>query len=132
MTDAAPAKPAFDKALVERSSFEKTAIWLPAFAVHHINAGHDVISGKTFTDCVIEGPAVLMATDDVVFDGCNMGATKDARNLLVQAVGPKLTGVNPFANTRFVRCRFLGVAFTGHPDFIKQIAETLKIASADA
>ncbi|RZJ43243.1 MAG: hypothetical protein EON87_12650, partial [Brevundimonas sp.] len=58
MTDAA-INPTVDKALVERTSYEREAIWLPNLAVQHWNAGQTVIEGKTFTDCVIEGPGLL-------------------------------------------------------------------------
>lgn len=132
MTDATNKAGQFNKELVERKTYDKEAIWLPAFAVNHINAGQTMIDGKTFTDCVIEGPAVLMATENVSFDGCNMGVTTDAKNLLVQGLGPKLTGVVPFANTRFVRCRFIGVAYTGHPDFMKSIIDNVKINGGEA
>ena len=130
MTDATAStrKPGFDKALIERTAFEKAAIWLPAYGVQHLNAGVSVIDGKTFTDCLFEGPAVLMATDNVTFDGCNMGVSTDPKNLLVQAVGPKLVGAIAFSNTRFIGCRFLGVAFTGHPEFMRQMAEVLQSA----
>ena len=53
------AEEAAGRALVARTSFEKEAVWLPSLAVQHWNAGETVIDGKTFTDCVIEGPAVL-------------------------------------------------------------------------
>lgn len=129
MTDAAPITVTIDQTLAERTSYEKEGIWLPAFAMGHIQAGKTLIDGKTFTDCVIEGPAVLFATDNVNFDSCNLGITDKGENLLLQTVGQKVTGVIPFANTKFVRCRFVGIGFTGHPDFLKQIAENLQITS---
>ncbi|MGV9007906.1 MAG: hypothetical protein ACOH1H_14340 [Brevundimonas sp.] len=129
MTKTPTPAPGFDQALVDRAEFEKIAIWLPQYAVHHFNAGQAVIDGKTFTDCVIEGPALLMATDNVVFEDCNMGFATDPKSLLMQPVGPMVVGAVPFSNTRFVRCRFAMVSFTGHPDFIAQTAETLLRAS---
>jgi hypothetical protein len=129
MTDAtAPArKPGFDQALIDRTTFEKTAIWLPAYGVQHLNAGIPVIDGKTFIDCLFEGPGVLMATDNVTFEGCNLGVSSDPKNLMVQAVGSRMVGAIPFSNTRFIGCRFLAVAFTGHPDFMTQMIEVLQV-----
>lgn len=132
MTDATSTTVTIDKTLADRTSYEKEGIWLPALAMAHIQAGKTLIDGKTFTDCVIEGPAVLAATDNVTFDSCNLGVTSDGKNLLLQAIGPKVTGVIPFANTKFVRCRFIAIGFTGHPDFLKQIGENLKITSEGA
>ncbi|HEY0926857.1 hypothetical protein [Brevundimonas sp.] len=131
MTDTAPTLK-IDPSVAERTTFEKEAVWLPLFAMSNIQAGKTLIDGKTFTDCLIEGPAVLFATDNVHFEGCNLGITDNGKNLLLQTVGEKVTGVVPFANTRFVRCRFVGIGFTGHPDFLSQIADNLKITSEDA
>lgn len=115
-----------DQALVERKTFEKEAVWLPNLAVHHFNAGKTGVEDKVFTDCLIEGPAVLMILDGVSFDGCNMGMTDNADNLLIKPVGDKLTGVIPVRNCKFVRCDFLRVAYTGHPDFLAGFGEGLK------
>lgn len=126
MTDQTPQ---VDHALVARTTFEKEAVWLPHLAVQHFNDGQSVISGKTFTDCLIEGPAVMMVVDGVSFDGCNMGVTGDPANLLIRPVGERLTGVVPFRDTKFVRCQFVRIAFTGHPDFIAGFGEGLKKTS---
>ncbi len=101
------------RAMVARASFEKEAVWLPVLAVNHWNAGEMVISGKTFTDCVIEGPAVMAVMNGTTFDGCNMGAAANPRNLLLKPLGDKIVGAIGMADCRFVRCRFAQVAFTG-------------------
>ncbi|MCS6624705.1 hypothetical protein N0B44_17445 [Roseibacterium beibuensis] len=119
MTDQTPSpemspEEAAGRALVARTSFEKTAVWLPSLAVQHWNAGEKFIVGKTFTDCVIEGPAVIAVMDGTVFENCAMGVTEDIRNLLYRPVSQtKLAGVVGVSGCRFVRCRFLHVGFTG-------------------
>lgn len=120
-----------DQALVDRATFEKEAVWMPNLAVHHFNAGKIGVEGKTFTDCLIEGPAVLMVLDDVSFDGCSMGVTGDPDNLLIKPVGEKLTGVIPVRNCKFVRCEFLRVAYTGSPEFLSGFSEGLRSMSAE-
>lgn len=122
MTDAA-INPTVDKALVERTSYEREAIWLPNLAVQHWNAGQTVIEGKTFTDCVIEGPGLLAVLANTHFENCALGVTTDMRNLLYTPVGrEKLSGVIGMANCRFLRCRFVQVAFTGSDELIEQLA----------
>lgn len=101
------------RAMVARTSFEKEAVWLPVLAVNHWNAGEMVITGKTFTDCVIEGPAVIGVMNGTMFDSCNMGAATNPRNLLLKPLGDKIAGAIGMADCRFVRCRFAQVAFTG-------------------
>lgn len=115
-----------DQALVDRTAFEKEAVWLPNLAVHCFNAGRIGIEDRTFTDCAIEGPAVLMILDGVTFEGCNMGVTDDARNLLMKPVGDKLTGVIPVRNCKFVRCDLFRVAYVGGPEFTDGFADGLK------
>jgi hypothetical protein len=118
MTDATtPAmspEEAAGRALVARTSFEKEAVWLPSLAVQHWNAGQMFIDGKTFTECVIEGPAVMAVMNGTVFENCAMGTTDDMRTLLYRPVSQtKMAGVVGMANCRFVRCRFVQVGFTG-------------------
>ena len=74
-------------ALVARTTFENEVVWLPMLSVHHWNAGQNTISGKTFTDCVIEGPAIMAVMTGTTFDGCSMGHAKDPRALLLRPVG---------------------------------------------
>jgi len=134
MTDA-PAHlkidPATGEELVSRTTFEKEAVWLPFLAVKHWNAGQMSIRGKTFTDCVIEGPAVMAVMDGTTFESCTMGMTSDTANLLYKAQGKKLAGVVGMAECTFVRCRFVQVGFTGTDEFVEQMrAGIISMASA--
>jgi len=115
----------FGRELVARTNFEKEAVWLPSLAVHHMNAGQTFIDGKTFTDCLIEGPAVMAVMNGTTFDSCNMGVASDPRTLLLQPLGDKIAGVVGMSNCRFVRCRFAQVGFTGSPELLQQIEDDL-------
>ncbi|HYC74007.1 hypothetical protein [Brevundimonas sp.] len=125
MTDNAPATmspdEAFGRALVARTSFEKEAVWLPMLAVHHWNADIMAIDGKTFTDCVIEGPAVMAVMAGTSFDSCNMGTTSDVKTLLFKPMGQKMAGVVGMSNCKFIRCRFAQVGFTGSDDLLNDL-----------
>jgi hypothetical protein len=133
MTDPTPAAPSVtpgDRSLVDRTTFEKEAIWLPAMAVQHWNAGQMAIEGKTFTECLIEGPGVMAVMNGTTFENCAMGTTSDVRNLLFKPVSrTKLAGVIGMSNCRFVRCRFVQIGFTGSDELIEQMAEGVKIRS---
>lgn len=122
----------YDPALVAETAYERKGFFLPEFAVHHFRAGQSIIAGKTFTDCIFEGPAILMAVDGVEFDGCSMGATADAKNLLIRPVGEKIVGVVPFSNTRFIRCKFNRIGYTGHPDFLASFDGLSKMSESGA
>ena len=118
------------RAMVARASFEKEAVWLPSLAVQHWNAGQMAIDGKTFTDCVIEGPAVMAVMNGTTFDNCAMGTTTDVRNLLYRPLSTtKLAGVIGMANCRFVRCRFVQVGFTGSDAVLEELQGGIKTMS---
>lgn len=125
MTDQTPTmspEEAAGRALVARTSFEKEAVWLPQLAVQHWNAGEMFIEGKTFTDCVIEGPGVMAPMNGTTFDSCAMGTTSDVRSLLYRPLSnTKLAGVIGMSNCRFLRCRFVQVGFTGSDEMLEQL-----------
>lgn len=129
MTDKTPAETpemsaeeAAGRALVARTTFEKEAVWLPQLAVHHWNAGQMAIEGKTFTDCLIEGPAVMAVMTGTVFDSCAMGTTSDMRTLLYRPLSQdKMAGLVGVKGCRFVRCRFVQVGFTGSDALLDEL-----------
>lgn len=125
MTDQTPAMSAEEaagRALVARTTFDKEAVWLPSLAVQHWNAGQMAIDGKTFTDCVIEGPAVMAVMNGTVFDSCAMGTTSDMRTLLYRPLSQdKMAGLVGVSNCRFVRCRFVQVGFTGSDALLEEL-----------
>ncbi|NJC41000.1 hypothetical protein GGQ87_001258 [Brevundimonas alba] len=124
------AEEAAGRALVARTTFENEAVWLPSLAVQHWNAGEMFIEGKTFTDCVIEGPAVMAVMNGTVFDSCAMGTTSDMATLLYRPVGRvKMAGVVGMAKCRFVRCRFVQVGFTGTDQLIDELLADVKTLS---
>ena len=115
------AEEAFGRALVARKEFTKEAVWLPSLAVNHWNAGEMSIEGKTFTDCVLEGPAVVAVMNGTTFDNCNLGAASDPKTLLFRPLGDKMAGVVGMSNCRFVRCRFVQVGFTGSEELLTEL-----------
>lgn len=124
MTDPTPtlsAEEATGRALVARATFNKEAVWLPSLAVQHWNADQMFIDGKTFTDCVIEGPAVMAVMNGTTFESCNMGTTGDVKTLLYRPLGTKLAGVVGMSNCRFIRCRFVQVGFTGSDGLLNDL-----------
>ncbi len=105
------------------TDFHGVHIWLPDLMRAAFAAGAPLIQDRTFTDCVLEGPAVLLAAGRVELDECNLGYTGgDIRNLVLRPVAPdKAVGALPFRNCRFKRCEFVAVGFTGSENFIQAI-----------
>lgn len=136
MTDETPkmsAEEAAGRAMVARTTFEKEAIWLPMLAVQHWNAGEMAITDKTFTDCVIEGPAVMAVMNGTLFDSCAMGTTTDVKTLLYRPVSKdKMAGVIGVGNCRFLRCRFVQIGFTGSEELLTELESGIQISTASA
>jgi len=86
-------------------------------------AGRGELSGRTFSNCQIEGPALMLVSESVRFERTNFGVAKgDPATLLLRPVSPKLvTGAIPVENCAFIGCRFVGVGFTGSEAFIQEI-----------
>lgn len=119
---------AFGRALVARTEFTREAVWLPLLSVHHLSAGQTTIDGKTFTECLIEGPAVVAILAGVTLEGCNLGVATNPRSLLYKPMGEKLAGVIGLSNCRFVNCRFVQVGFTGSDGLLEQF-ETMLVSA---
>ena len=116
---------AFGREIVARDTFEKEGVWLPLLAAHTMNAGESVIKGKTFTDCVIQGPALVAVLSGTTFDGCNLGAASDPDSMLFTPRGPHLVGAIGLQDCRFVRCRFVQIGYTGSTAFLEDMGESL-------
>ena len=136
MTEQTPAPTAptvEDTGVVARTTFEKEAIWLPSFAVQHWNANQMFIDGKTFTDCLIEGPAVMAIMNGTVFESCAMGTTSDMRTLLYRPLSQtKMAGLVGMSNCRFVRCRFVQVGYTSSDAVLDELLAGVKTMSGTA
>ena len=105
------------------------------FRANVVATGKPMISGKTFTECTIEGPAVMLALRNVAFDGCDMGYTgdSDARALLLMPMAKsKVIGAIALEDCRFERCNFFMVGFTGSDSFIDQFLQVLNSSEGAA
>ena len=108
--------------------FEGKAISLfELFKANLLKTRQPLIRGKTFIDCTIEGPAVLLALDGVNFDACNMGyASAGPRSLILMPMA-KYSVVGPIAvaDCLFKGCSFFAVGYTGSDAFIDRLLQVL-------
>ena len=103
--------------------FQDQEVWLPALILAALQAGERVIAGRSFSNCMLHGPAIFLAVGGNSMDACNLGFTGgDTRNLLLRPVSPSsVIGAIPFANCTFEWCDFDAVGFTGNEAFINSI-----------
>jgi hypothetical protein len=124
MGQTAPSKPvALD---LNAPSFQGVTIPLFMLLRANLEAGRGVvIEDRTFRDCIIEGPAVLLPVDACNFDNCDFGSTSgDIRNLILRPEGARVTGAIAMTRCLFFDCRFVAIGFTGHDNFIRSLLQT--------
>jgi hypothetical protein len=96
--------------------FHGRAIRLPEFIARN---GAAEVRDKTFEDCTIIGPAVVMLLADSGVQNC----TWDARGLWPVVELPsdelRMTGSVRFSSCQFRRCRFLEVGLVGGPTIVQ-------------
>lgn len=118
--------------LGSHQAFKGVFISIPALIEAATRTGM-AIEGRRFTDCVILGPAVLAATPETRFDGCNFGdVADDARNLFLTAAGTRVIGSLSVAGCVFEGCLFNGVGLVGDESFITAFMATMTVEDARA
>jgi hypothetical protein len=87
--------------------------------------GGAVIEGRTFSDCYIEGPAVMLVLDGNQFEGTNFGPTGgDMRAMLFRPLsGKSAIGAIPVRNCVFRNCQFHTLGITGSDDLLQMLTE---------
>lgn len=104
-------------------SFENVDISLFDLYRAHLLKGERFISGRTFRDCRLEGPVVLLAAGGVTFEATDFGYTGgDIRNIILRPASPQtVVGAIPFKDCAFIGCQFFMVGFTGPESFLQQV-----------
>jgi hypothetical protein len=95
--------------------------------------GGAIIEGRTFTDCMIEGPALMLVLDGVHFDSTNFGETGgDVRNMLFRPMATMAIGAIPVRNCTFRNCRFNTLGITGSDDLLQMLTQSVKTVGLTA
>ncbi|GAA0870594.1 hypothetical protein GCM10009116_24310 [Brevundimonas basaltis] len=94
------------------------------------NGGGAILEGRTFSDCFIEGPAVMLVLEGTHFEGVNFGPTGgDLRNILFRPMsGQRAIGAVPVRNCTFRNCQFHTLGITGSDDLLQMLVD--QVASA--
>ena len=99
----------------------------------NLETGGVVLKDRVFTDCLIEGPAVMLVLPGTRFSHCQFDSDNDIRHILFTPVSPaKAIGALPLQNCVFERCRFVAVGFTGHQNFIDLMIKEMGMPGAQA
>lgn len=130
MTDAATAV-AGDPRQLDPLAREFTGGRFALFDLYRANVqsgGGAVLEGRVFTDCVIEGPAVMLALEGVRFEGVNFGQTGgDMRNMLFRPMsGQMAIGSIPVRNCTFRNCQFQTLGITGPDELLNVLVEQVR------
>jgi hypothetical protein len=112
-----------DASNLDAMLFQDANVWLPDLMLACLRAGQPIIRGRTFNNCLLYGPAVLLGLSGIDLDSCNLGYSGgDIRNLALRPVSPNsVIGALPFQDCRFFECDFDMVGFTGAEPFVQLI-----------
>ena len=88
-----------------------------------VRGGQTIIEGRTFTNCRLEGPAVVAILSGVTFQTTDFGYTGGDIGRLVwrSASATGVVGAIPFRNCVFTGCSFFATGFAGPESFLQQI-----------
>jgi hypothetical protein len=115
--------PSFDP---RATSYDRIGITLyDLFAANLAAGGGSVIEGRTFRNCRIAGPAVMLVLEGTTFHATNFGPSHgDIRSILFKPMSEKYAlGAIPVRNCRFENCTFSALGITGHENFLNLIIE---------
>ena len=125
MTETNAAQGAFYPAATDltATAFEKVTVNLYDLFRATMIGGKARVRNVTFTDCRLEGPAVMVVMGRCTFEATNFGYSGgDVRALTIRSGAPgKIVGALPFEDCTFVGCGFVAVGFAGATEFLDQI-----------
>ena len=103
--------------------FENVALNLVDLHRDRLKRGEPIISGVTFKNCRIEGPAVMMVVGGCSFDGTDFGyAGDDISTLVLRPASNKgVVGTIPVRDCQFIGGQLFGIGYTGPESFTNQI-----------
>ena len=107
-------------------TFENAQITLfDLFRANLQAGGGSVIEGRTFTNCRIEGPAVMLVLEGTTFEQTNFGPTGgDLRSILFRPMHEsRAIGAIPVQNCKFIGCEFFALGITGHENLLNLLIE---------
>ena len=130
MTDQAPPRPVEQREMDPRAT-EFTGGHFALFDLYRANiqaGGGAIIEGRTFTDCYIEGPGVMLVLEGTHFDSTGFGPSGgDIRGMLFRSLNGKMAiGAIPVRNCTFRNCQFHTLGFTGNDALLQMLVEQVK------
>lgn len=103
--------------------FSGVAVSLVDLHRARMRAGQAILSGITFDNCRIEGPAVVLVIGGCRFDNTDFGyASGDIRTLLLRPMSPNgVVGAIPVRDCTFTNCQLFALGYTGGEGFLNQM-----------
>jgi len=103
--------------------FSNVALSLVDLHRSRLRIGQSILTGITFENCRIEGPAVMLVVGGCTFDATDFGpANGDIRTLVLRPASPTgVVGAIPVRDCRFSSCQLFAIGYTGGDTFLNQI-----------
>ena len=101
-----------------------------SFRIVDLVSDDDIITGRTFEDCTIYGPAVLTLLNDVTMDSNTFEGSRDALFWELPEERERVIGAIGLRDCRFRRCVFRRIGIAGKRGLIELFTRTMP-ADAD-
>ena len=115
--------------------FENAQITLfDLFRANMQSGGGSMIEGRTFRNCVIEGPAVILVMPGTRFERTSFGAAPgDIRSILLKPMSAThALGAIPMGDCVFEGCQFFACGFAAHENWLNLMIQELGETSGNA
>ena len=101
-----------------------------SFRIVDLTGADRVIANKTFLNCTIYGPAVVVLVNGGELTDCSLGGPPDALLWSIDENRDWVIGAVAADNCSFIGCNFQGVGFAGKPDFVEMLKSSIQILDA--
>ena len=130
MTDQFPPRPREQREIDPRAT-EFTGGRFTLFDLYRASlqaGGGAIIEDRTFTDCFIEGPGLMLVLEGTQFHSTNFGPSGgDIRGMLFRSLnGTTAIGAIPIRNCTFRNCQFHALGFTGSETLLQMLVEQVR------
>ena len=85
-----------------------------------LDVGEDILTGRTFENCTIYGPAVLAPLNQVAFEHNTFEASQEALFWEIPEIRNQMLGAIGLTDCTFRRCIFRGIGIAGKRALIQQ------------
>ncbi len=96
-----------------------------SFRIVDLVDNEDILEGRTFEDCTIYGPAILIPLNDNTFSHNTFEADPEALLWPIAEDRDRILGAIGLRRCTFLRCIFRRIGLAGKQEFMEQMSQAM-------